>query len=266
MRHLSRVICLMCLLFGSRLGLAQAYAPVAADQKDLPAAPSAVQGATSAQATPGSGPSHPDKQGQEKQEKGRPERMLGNYVVNRRSAPPLTPAGKFGLFTHASLGPLSFVGTGIGAGINQATDSAPHYGQGAGAYAERYGAAFTDSVSHRFWTRLFFPVLFGEDPRYFRLGEGSFKERTRHALMEGLVCRTDKGGRSFNWSNTFGALFAGALTNAYYPERDRGLGPTMGRAGLSFASTSLMGLGSEYYPDIMKKVFHRHKKARPSDK
>ena len=62
------------------------------------------------------------------------------------------------------------------AGISQAEDEFPEYGQGAG-FGKRYGATLADEVSSSVFTDYFYPVLFKEDPRYFRLGERSIKHR-----------------------------------------------------------------------------------------
>jgi hypothetical protein len=100
-----------------------------------------------------------------------------------------------------------------------------------------------------------------EDPRYFRLGEGTFKHRFGYVISQIIVAHQDKGGRTFNWSTTLGALSSGSISNAYYPQADRGFGLTMNRAGISLLYGSLGNLGSEFWPDIDHKLFHRRPKA-----
>ena len=102
-------------------------------------------------------------------------------------------------------------------------------------------------------------MLFKEDPRYFRLGHGSFKHRFGYALAQEFVCHTDKGGRMFHFSNLLGAFTSGGISNAYYPEADRGFGLTMSRSGIALMYGSLGGLLSEFWPDIDRKVFHKDK-------
>jgi hypothetical protein len=43
-------------------------------------------------------------------------------------------------------------------------------------------AAKSDQVSSNFFSNFAYPVLLKEDPRYFRLGEGSIKHRIGYAL------------------------------------------------------------------------------------
>ena len=198
----------------------------------------------------------------EKKEQSR--RMLGLpqfTVTDRENAPPLTPKGKFHLFYKTAFDPAEFVVVGLQAGISQAQNSFPAYGQGAEGYSKRYGAAFADQATSGFFADFFYPVLFKEDPRYFRLGEGSVKHRVGYALSQIVIAHKDKGGRSFNCSNALGALSAGGISNAYYPQADRGFGLTLNRAGISLLYGSVGALGSEFWPDIDRKLFHRHPKA-----
>jgi hypothetical protein len=148
----------------------------------------------------------------------------------------------------------------VQAGVSQAVDEFPDYGQGAAGYGKRYGAALADEVSATFFEGFLWPVLLKQDPRYFRLGEGSTKHRIVYSLAQAVVCHTDKGTRSFNYSNVLGAFSAGALSNAYYPQGDRGFGLTMSRSAIAIMYGSLGGLFDEFYPDISRKLFHKHPK------
>jgi hypothetical protein len=211
-------------------------------------------------------PAATQDRGQEKkiEKKEQSRRMLGLpqfTVTDRKDAPPLTPKGKFRLFYKSAFDPAEFVVVGLQAGISQAQNSFPAYGQGASGYSKRYGAAFADQVSSTFFTSFTYPVLLKEDPRYFRLGEGTFKHRFGYAISQIIIAHQDKGGRTFNWSTTLGALSSGSISNAYYPQADRGFGLTMNRAGISLLYGSLGNLGSEFWPDIDQKLFHRRPKA-----
>ncbi len=205
------------------------------------------------------GASRQEQHEEEKQEQ--KQRILGiipNFgTTSRRDARPLTPRGKFRLFYRSAFDPMQFALVGFQAGISQAQDGFPAYGQGAAGYGKRFGAAFADQVSSGFFGNFLYPVLLKQDPRYFRLGEGSFKHRFGYALLQEVYCRTDKGGRSFAWSNVLGAFTSGGLSNLYYPQEDRGLGLTMNRSAIAIGYGSLQGLLDEFYPDIVQRVFHR---------
>jgi hypothetical protein len=195
------------------------------------------------------------------QKKEQSQRILGVVpmfgVTSRQDAPPLTPGQKFHLFVKDAVDPFEFVAAGFEAGIGQATNEFPAYGQGAQGYGKRYGAALADSDSSAFFSNFFYPVLLKQDPRYFRLGEGTVKHRIGYSLAQVLVSRKDNGGRTFNFSNVLGAVSAGGISNAYYPSSDRGFGLTMSRAGIALVYGSAGGLADEFWPDIRRKVFHK---------
>jgi hypothetical protein len=178
-------------------------------------------------------------------------------VTSRHNAPPLTPRQKFHLFAKSAFDPFVFAEVGIQAGISQAQNSFPDYGQGAEGFGRRYGAAFGDSVSSNFFSNFVYPVLLKEDPRYFRRGQGSVKRRIGYAFLQEFIAHTDKGKRSVNFSNILGALSAGGVSNLYYPDADRGFTLTMSRAGIALIYGSIGGLLNEFWPDIHRKLKKR---------
>jgi len=210
-------------------------------------------------------PASPNPTPEEKRanEQEKSQRVLGVLpqfgVTNVKHPTPLTPKQKFRLFYKSAFDPAEFTIVGLQAGISQAQDSFPEYGQGASGYGKRYGAAFTDQVSSGFFTNYFYPTLLREDPRYFRLGEGSFKHRLGYALTQEFIGHEDSGGRTFAWSNALGAVTAGSISNAYYPAADRGFALTMSRAGISLLYGSLGALEDEFWPDIYQRI-RRHGK------
>lgn len=179
-------------------------------------------------------------------------------MTSRMSAPALTTGEKFHLFVKSSFDPFEWAAAGFQAGVSQAENEFPGYGQGAAGYGKRYGASLADQVSSNFFANFAYPVLLKEDPRYFRLGQGSIKHRIIYSLEQEFVCHTDAGGRAFNWSNVLGAFTSGSLSNVYYPSTDRGFGLTMSRSAISLAYGSVGGLVDEFWVDISHKLFHKH--------
>jgi len=76
---------------------------------------------------------------------------------------PLTVKQKFLMAERGTFDPVSMIGVGIGAGIEQAMNTYPGYGQGATGYAKRFGAKFADGRSSDFLTHAVFPSLFHQD-------------------------------------------------------------------------------------------------------
>ncbi len=210
-------------------------------------------------------PSRQNQTEQDLQKKEQSQRVLGVVplfgMTSRQNAAPLTAKQKLRLAGKTALDPFEFVAAGLQAGIGQATNEFEGYGQGAQGYAKRYGATLADELSSNFFANFAYPVLLKEDPRYFRLGEGSIKRRIGYSLEQEFVCHTDKGGRTFNFSNVLGAVSTGGLSNVYYPKGDRGFGLTMSRSAISLMYGSVGGLLDEFWPDIDRKLFHKNKKA-----
>jgi hypothetical protein len=216
---------------------------------------------SSANAKPNAPNQQTNETEQEIEKKEQSQRMLGVIpqfgTTSRHNAPPLTPGQKFHLFAKSAFDPVELSVVGLQAGISQAEDEFPEYGQGAAGFGKRYGSTLADEASSGFFSNYFYPVLFKEDPRYFRLGEGTIRQRLIYSLKQELICRTDAGGRSFSWENVLGAFSAGGLSNAYYPPAERGLSLTMSRSAISMGYGSLGGLVDEFYPDINRWLFHR---------
>jgi hypothetical protein len=161
-------------------------------------------------------------------------------------AAPLNPRQKFGLAFHSIRDPVEFLGTGIVAGAEQATDTFPGYGQGAEGYAKRYGAAYADEVLGRLIGSAILPSLIHQDPRYFYRGSGSVRSRIFYAVSRAVVTRGDDGRTEPNYSRVFGSFAAGSLANLYYPRADRGVGLTLGDGFVSMASHAADNLIREF--------------------
>ena len=235
-------------------------------QEQKPAADSTASGQQSNPATPaqtGASPPQQNSQENEKeiQKKEQSQRILGVVpqfgMTSRQNAPPLTTGQKFHLFVKSSFDPFQYAAAGLQAGLGQATNEFPGYGQGATGYGKRYGASIADQISSNFFSNFFYPSLLKEDPRYFRLGEGSIKHRILYSLEQEFVCHTDKGGRSFNWSNVLGAFTSGAISNSYYPSTDRGAGLTVSRSAIALLYGAAGGLVDEFWTDIHNKLFRK---------
>jgi len=141
------------------------------------------------------------------------------YTSYIYDAAPLTVKQKFAMAARGTFDPVSMIGVGVGAAIEQATNKYPGYGQGAEGYAKRFGAKFADGRDSDFLTHAIFPSLFHQDPRYYYQGSGSIKSRIIHAVGSAFITRSDSGLTQPNYSYLLGKLSSAALSNLYYPRR-----------------------------------------------
>jgi hypothetical protein len=175
-------------------------------------------------------------------------------VADSKSARPLTASGKFRLFVKDKTDPFTIGWIAFDAGIAQANNDFPEYGQGAAGYGKRFGAGLATETAGGFFGTFLFPSLLHQDPRYYRLGTGPFKKRLGHALIRPVLTHKDSGGRAFNWSGALGSIAASSLSNAYYPEGNRGVGATFSRVAMSLPFSMIDELINEFGPDIQKKI------------
>lgn len=164
-----------------------------------------------------------------------------------------TVKDKFILFLRDSADPLTFVDAGFDAGISQAEDNDPTFGQGAAGYADRFGAAMADQASSRFFKDFFYPSLFSEDPRYYRLGRGTTGGRLLHALGHSVIAYRVDGTRGFNFTEWLGTTTTVVLSNTYHPGNRRGFDPAAERVGYSVASDAGFDELREFWPEIARK-------------
>ncbi len=168
------------------------------------------------------------------------QRMLGafpNFFVSYQwSAVPLHSKQKFELAWHTAIDPANFVLAGVIAGIQQANNSLPGYGQGAAGYGSRFGANLGDEVTGTFLGGAILPTLFRQDPRYFYRGTGSNGSRLWYAVSRAFITRGDNGKTEVNFSGLLGDMGSGAISNLYAAKEDRqGAGLTVENGLLGIA-------------------------------
>lgn len=165
----------------------------------------------------------------------------------------LSASDKFHMFVESTADPLNYVGAAFDAATAQLDRDDPSYQMGAAGFGKRYGAAVVDNFSSDFFGIYLYPALFRQDPRYFRLGQGSAETRIGHALAHRFVTRGDSGNLMPNYSEWFGTVSSKALSNLYHPGNARGFGPTASRVGFSVANNMAWDVLREYWPEIARK-------------
>ncbi len=173
------------------------------------------------------------------------------------NAPPMTARQKYLFALYEAEDMKAHVGNVLQSALEQATDSEPHYGQGWGAYAQRYGASEADQATSCFFIYGLLPHLTKTDPRYFRKRTGSVWSRINYATSRTFITRKDSGGSTFNTPQVLGQALQSGISLAYYPPKDQGAGHTAVSWALSLLYNSGYNVATEFYPDIWHKVFHR---------
>jgi hypothetical protein len=154
------------------------------------------------------------------------ERILGvvpNYqTVDDATAatPPLTPKQKWLFFLEETRDPFNIAAEALSAGLSQADNQTPKYGEGGAAYAKRFGAAVGDFTSQNLFSDALLACLFHQDPRYFRKGPRSrFLPRVGYSLSRIAVARQDSGRQTFDASGVLGMMMGIGASNLYYRQQ-----------------------------------------------
>jgi hypothetical protein len=185
--------------------------------------------------------------------------VMPNYgtVEGASTLPPISSGQKFKLATAGVFDYFTFPFIGALAAIDQANNSPRSWGQGWGAYGQRYGASFADNGIGTYMTTAIFPSILKQDPRYYEKGKGSFRARALYAAEMLLVTRTDDGRNQFNYSEIAGNAVAAGLSNIYHAPEDRTVSRNLGTWGMLIFWDGASNEMKEFWPDIRRKVFHK---------
>jgi hypothetical protein len=147
----------------------------------------------------------------------------------------------------------NLVFAGIGAAFDQGRNRPSEWGQGWGAYGERYASHVGYYVIQR---SIMFPVqaLDHEDARYFRSERTSLKGRVGDAFLHTVWRRSDDGGMMPAYSEFLGDYGAAAISRMWWPDRFHH-GSAIFVAG---SDTMLIDAGinlfREFTPDLKRKL------------
>ena len=269
------------LAVGAPAGVAQVQTDIASSS--LPDAPSPQNTPTTATPPPISASTPPaDTQEQQKknpssddvlrqEEKQRAFGVMPMFqtvsLANSKNIPPLRPKQKFQLMLKSTTDPFVFAEDAVLSGIGQARDTNDGttvtvnpdgtktytrwgFGQGAQGYFKRFGASYADTADGNFWGNAVLPILLKEDPRYYRMGTGSFPKRFLYSAETAVWCRRDNGTWGPNYANVAGNFISGGISNLYYPSQEGGFEKTTIGA-LTVTAEGMIGSELiEFLPDI----------------
>lgn len=178
------------------------------------------------------------------------QRLLGvfpDFLVSYAPNPaPLTVAQKFHLGWKIIVDPVTLAGTAISAGIDEARNNHPEFGQGTEGYAKRFGTQYTSQISHVIIGHVVMQSIFHQDPRYFYKGTGSFGSRALHAIGMAFLAKSDKGHWQFDYSDVLGGMASHELSSLYYPPTSRPVRRTIDDVLLGFAGRAENNIFHEF--------------------
>lgn len=182
-----------------------------------------------------------------------------NIPIAQNTAQDMVPIdweGRLRFHAVSAYGPAALAGAVVYDGFLQGIDFPREWGQGAAGYGKRLGSTLAYS-GVRNLLGFGLDSALRQDPRYYRATERGMWRRSKHAFRETILTHKDSGGETLaTWrlGSAYGAAF---ISNQWYPDRVNtvALGFSEGSTQLGF--DLLSNLGSEFWPDIKRKLLHR---------
>ena len=179
------------------------------------------------------------------------QQRIGGVIPNFYSsydwnAPPMMTKQKFQLSFRSLIDPVSIATVAAIAGAEQYKGLFSGYGTGIEGYGKRFGAAYANRFAGDMLSRAAFPAIFHQDPRYFYKGKGSIRSRALYAMSRAVITRTDDGRLRPNYSEVLGDFSAGAISNLYYPQADRGFSLVMINGATGVGANAVSNLIREF--------------------
>ncbi len=174
------------------------------------------------------------------------------YPKPGQTAPILTPGDKFHIALRGAVSPYAAFGWLSAAGYEHLTNTSPNWGTDRGAFGQRLGDAALRASSEDFLSDGVMASLFHQDPRYYRLGPGhNVLARAAYAATRPIITRTDHGRTMPNFALMVGNLSGSAITNAYYPQQNRGFEQTLQTFGSGLAGSAIGDGIIEFFGTIL---------------
>ena len=178
------------------------------------------------------------------------QRVLGlfpNFLVTYdRNPAPLTSKQKFQLGWKTFFDPVPILFSAAGAGIQQARNSYPEFGQGVEGFAKRFGANYADRVDSVLIGRVVMQSVFHQDPRYFYKGTGGFGSRALYAISRAFVVKGDNGHWQPAYSDVLGGMASYEISTLYRPGTSRPVLRLEHTVLLGFAGRATRNLVQEF--------------------
>jgi hypothetical protein len=193
------------------------------------------------------------------QEQQRVVGILPSFNISYRAdAVSLSAGQKMKLAFRSATDPVAFATALLVGGYHETSADDNGFGWGPEGYGKRAGAAYLDAFDGTMIGNGILPSILHQDPRYFRLGHGTFTHRLLYALATNVICKHDNTHKwEPNYSNVGGNIISGAISNLYYPATGSGIGETFTNGLTVTAEGGAGSIFQEFWPDISRKFLHK---------
>lgn len=171
---------------------------------------------------------------------------------------PITGGARMRWFVNGSVGfeSLAIVGP-LSAGWGTWRGSPPEYPNNITGFGQRYGMRLTGVVVDNAISASA-GAVWGEDPRYFRKGDGSFKGRAFQIIRSTYMSRYRDGEYHLAWARFAGNAGNNFLSNMWRVPSQSTTSEAAIRCGWGLLDRMAANAFSEFWPDI-KNILRRKK-------
>jgi hypothetical protein len=173
------------------------------------------------------------------------EGFLFHGTADQRT--PMTGGEKLNFYLKSTYGPRSFLYSMAGAGIQQARNSTPEWGQGVEGFSKRFGSSFGQKAIAKS-IQFGLGSLLHEDPRCFPSRHSSFVKKALYAVGQEFIVYKDSGGAGFAYTRLAGTTAGVIISRQWHPEADRTVARYIGAIASSIALEAAKNLANEFRP------------------
>jgi len=166
----------------------------------------------------------------------------------------LSPWDKLKLAANNTVSLSSVSAAVIGAAYGQAVNHPSGWGQGWGAYGQRFGSGMARVASYNLFGTFVIASVTHEDPRFYVRENLSFGQSLKYAASRLVITRSDSGAEVVNYAGILGPLAGEGLANVYYPTGSKGFGSTMIRYSTDVGWRFAGHLLRQYWPEINRRL------------
>jgi hypothetical protein len=169
---------------------------------------------------------------------------------------PITAKGRVQWVVSGTIGPEGLAAGVFSAGWDTLFNSPKVYGTHWEGFGKRLGMSVAgNAVSDTMEAGL--GAAWGEDPRYFRDGGGSFGHRLGHAAKMTFMAEDRNGNVMPAYARYMAIPGSNFLSNTWRAPGDDGADHAIVRTGLGFLGRFGDNTFAEFWPDVKRKLFHR---------
>jgi hypothetical protein len=168
---------------------------------------------------------------------------------------PPTASARWQYLYQNGFAPGALITSALGAGVNQATNEVPEWGQGAEGYGRRLGWVALNAATQS-TIESGFAFALHENTIYYRCACTGIWRRSAHALSSQLTARRPDGSRTLSLARPIGAFGGSLVLVPILPDRFNYEGDGLRNGTWSYGIGFGVNIVREFWPDVKRGVFH----------